>query len=71
MIYDNPLFCQFLVYCGQSFGDMRYDSLEVFAIQQWPIVERALVNGEGIRACDERAHDLTCSFVSRKLYEVA
>lgn len=71
MLYNNPLFCQFLVYCGQSFSEMQYNHLEAFATQQWPIVERALVKGEGVRACDARAHDLTCGFVSRKLCVVA
>lgn len=42
-----------------------------FCREQWPIVERALLQGEGIRACNSQAHDATCSFVERNLFNLA
>jgi hypothetical protein len=60
-------FNEFLVFCGRSLDHMSFSRLNAFCEAQWPIVERALFNGEGTRGCDSRAHDLTCSFVERKV----
>ena len=66
---DNfNLYCQFLVFCGKALDDMPFNRLQEFCKRQWPIVERALLGGEGIAACDSLAHDLTCQFVERNLY---
>lgn len=69
--YTNALYCQFLVFCGQSFETMSFQRLDEFCSQQWPIVERALVQDEGVQACTAASHDLTCAFVARRLFEAA
>lgn len=69
MTGDNfNLYCQFVLFCGKALDDMPFNRLQEFCKRQWPIVERALVYGEGGRALDSRAHDLTCSFVERNLH---
>lgn len=63
------LVLQYYSFVAKTFEDMRAVEITDFVQRQWPIVERALIDGEGIRACDSRAHDLTCQFVERELYK--
>lgn len=62
------IFLKFLYYAQARFPEMNAEGVMDFTKRQWPIVERALFDGEGIRACDSRAHDLTCAFVERQLF---
>ena len=69
MTGDNfNLYCQFVLFCGKALDDMPFSRLQEFCNLQWSIVERALILDEGIRACDSRAHDVTCGFVEHKLF---
>lgn len=65
------LFFSYFDYAQRQLPDMDPMLVLEFARGQWPIVERALLGGEGIRACDSRAHDATCSFVERTLFNLA
>lgn len=61
-------FAAFVAYVASYFkGDLSNEALNGFIVSQYPIVERALHGGEGIRACGPDAHDITCSFVSLTL----
>lgn len=62
------LFLKFFDFLQAAMSDMDPYKVMDFTKRQWPIVERALVDGEGVRACDSRAHDLTCSFVEKVLF---
>jgi hypothetical protein len=62
------LFALFVEHVRDNFPDLSYTDLRDFCDTQYPIVERALHFGEGIRACTSRAHDLTCQFVEQQLY---
>lgn len=64
------LFLGFFDFAQARLGDMDPFRVMDFTKRQWPIVERALIDGEGIRACDSRAHDLTCSYVEHRLFNV-
>lgn len=61
------LFKQFYLYCKTANPDLPEERRFAFCEHQFPIVQRALVYGEGLQACDSRAHDLTCSFIERSL----
>jgi hypothetical protein len=67
----TALYNEFLVFCGVYMEDMTFSRLNEFCMGQWPIVELAILNGGGIRACNSQAHDLTCSFVERKVFASA
>jgi hypothetical protein len=64
------LFFKYFDYITRYDPDTDTKLMLDFCREQWPIVERALLGGEGIQACDSRAHDATCSFVERNLFNL-
>lgn len=62
---------QFLAHVTNNLPGYNQLTLVEFFSRQFPIAYEAIEGGRGIQACTASAHDMTCAFVTARLFERA